>query len=727
MNYSTTTFYYLCVGGGGAGGVDGGGGGGAGGVLQGSFTVTGSDTITVSVGTGGYNFYDASAGQFNAINGNGIASSISFNKNTSYNITALGGGRGGWGPNWFTNSTTPGNGGSGGGCASNVFTPAGSGTVGQGNSGMIAGNIYIGGGGGGAGRAAIDISGGAGIICNQPYIGVSGSPYYNLYWGGGGGGGATNSQYYSGHGGNGGIGGGGAGGYGNNHNPPWSTSVYGANGSVNTGGGGGGGAWVAKGGNGGSGIVILAYTPTVTPTYLTTFNLSFSSSSVPTVDLCGNQLTNNNSVAIANDTIRGNVAYMSSNNTSFSTNYATPSTFTRTFWYNPISITSGKNNTVSSKNLTMNFNSSSYLTATFNASTGIKTTISDITNRGTGSWTHYALTYDLSTTTAILYVNGSQTAINSAVYYYGEANTVNAGGICIGDYNATGNGASSYFDYIHVYNTLLSSAQISALYLNETPPFKVLSSTATPTIYNPYTLYEFTSSGSISLVGNKTLYYLVVGGGSSSQYKGIETPAPGGAGGYIQSGIITNSGGATTTYTITVGAGATASGTNTSGNAGSPSSIVYASTTITAAGGNANGTAGTTTKGLTGVTNVTESGAATAGGTASTNSPCDVHNGQPVSSIGGYTLTIGSYTKRCGGGGGGADSGPNSGIPSTPSSQTDYTCNSIYGGGCQGTCNIGNAANGTPNTGGGGGGDHFDSGGVTTIGGSGVVLVFFAT
>jgi hypothetical protein len=324
-------------------------------------------------------------------------------------------------------------------------------------------------------------------------------------------------------------------------------------------------------------------------------------------------------------------------------------------------------------------------------------------------------------------VNGSQVATNTAVYYNGEPNTVNAGGLCIGDYNATNNGASAYFDSIHVYNTLLSSAQISALYLNETPPFKVLSSTATSANYSPYTMYEFTSSGSISLVGNKTLYYLVVGGGSSPQWKGDTVPAPGGAGGYITSGIITNSGGATTTYTITVGAGATASGRNLSGTAGSPSSIVYASTTITAAGGNANGTAGTTTKGLTGVTSVTESGSATAGGTASSNSPCQSYNGQPVSSISGYTITVGSYTKRCGGGGGGADSGYNTGIPSAPSSQTDYTCNSIYGGGCQGSCYIGIAANGTPNTGGGGGGDHFDAGGVTTIGGSGVVLVFFAT
>ena len=81
---AATTFYILAVAGGGAAGGDQGGGGGGGGVIVAQVTLpSGTNTITVSVGAGGVN------------TGNGGNTTLIFNANTSFNITAYGGGRSG--------------------------------------------------------------------------------------------------------------------------------------------------------------------------------------------------------------------------------------------------------------------------------------------------------------------------------------------------------------------------------------------------------------------------------------------------------------------------------------------------------------------------------------------------------------------------------------------------------------------------------------------------------
>ena len=84
----STTFYYLVVGGGGGGGSYYGGGGGAGGVLQGSFSTSGQNTINITVGAGGiYHTYTT-------LGTNGGDSVISYN---SIQYKAIGGGVGGLG------------------------------------------------------------------------------------------------------------------------------------------------------------------------------------------------------------------------------------------------------------------------------------------------------------------------------------------------------------------------------------------------------------------------------------------------------------------------------------------------------------------------------------------------------------------------------------------------------------------------------------------------------
>lgn len=248
----------LVVAGGGPGGFRRGGGGGAGGLIyDAALAVTGGETYTINVGTGGLASASASA-----YGSNGGDSSI---VGTGVSVTAVGGGAGGNGPSNGTGVT----GGSGGGAGSGSQT-AGSGTTGQGNAGGIRGvngNYSVGGGGGGAGRP-----GGAGSTDSPPSGGSGGQGFLTdisgtatWYAGGGGGGGqqAGNSGNLGSPGG-GGDGGGGRGGMAvpsGTVNPSFGpAAVAGQNG---LGGGGGGGSDVSgfyEGGNGGSGVVIVRYT-----------------------------------------------------------------------------------------------------------------------------------------------------------------------------------------------------------------------------------------------------------------------------------------------------------------------------------------------------------------------------------------------------------------------------------------------------------------------------------
>ena len=254
-NYVSFDIQYLVVAGGGAGGAGNypSGGGGAGGLLTGySISLTTNTSYSITVGAGG---------------------SASNGSNSKFNTdTAIGGGRGGSG-----RSGGGASGGSGGGGATNFpadvgvgnFTPAGNGTIGQGNSGGVGKSIYGDtlnngiptGAGGGGGAGAIGNTGtttpfakagdgGIGLYFSE-YTSIGGSP---VGWFAGGGGGSTSYSNSSINGiGLGGNGGGGKGSYTSFSAGPSATA-----GTVNTGGGGGGTGYVESTGvNGGSGVVIL--------------------------------------------------------------------------------------------------------------------------------------------------------------------------------------------------------------------------------------------------------------------------------------------------------------------------------------------------------------------------------------------------------------------------------------------------------------------------------------
>jgi hypothetical protein len=252
----------LAVGGGGGGGSQVGGGGGAGGLIySGSHPVYKGSTKLVTIGTGG------AGGPWQ---GSGSRPG-SYGTNTTFGSwIAFGGGGGGahgsgdpasGADGLITQSGRPG--GSGGGGGANSSNGSGgsstqdspSGATGYGfNGGTGFVSSWAGGGGGGAGSV------GANSTANTGGAGGAGKQYSitgtSLYYAGGGGGcgnGAAST---------GGIGGSGVGGDGKGNTNNTNTKIA-TDGATNTGSGGGGERDTGPGGDGASGVVIIAYPNTL--------------------------------------------------------------------------------------------------------------------------------------------------------------------------------------------------------------------------------------------------------------------------------------------------------------------------------------------------------------------------------------------------------------------------------------------------------------------------------
>lgn len=292
----TNEVEYVCVGGGGGGGgADqncwGAGGGGAGQMRTGTTTISHPAPVAITIGAGGignFNYDDRAAT-------NGSNTTVAFPAGT---ITGYGGGYGGSNaPSSTQTSGNPGTNhpnvpaGSGSGGGANKATPSTAGAGGPSALGaypggsMPGGSHYCGAGGGGAGGAggrgsdapgnrtgpqiAGDGLGGVGLAVpatfQNPAVtfdGVHTGGQFFLAGGGGGGLFNPSPQVNPDRGGKGG------GGYGGSGFPGIGTGVgtgsKGGDGLSNTGGGGGGSgsfndSTIFMGGNGGSGIVLIAY------------------------------------------------------------------------------------------------------------------------------------------------------------------------------------------------------------------------------------------------------------------------------------------------------------------------------------------------------------------------------------------------------------------------------------------------------------------------------------
>jgi len=193
------------------------------------------------------------------------------------------------------------------------------------------------------------------------------------------------------------------------------------------------------------------------------FALSFGTSTLPAKDKYGYNLTNSSSStgsgmmapSIYNDATRGYVLNVSS--AGLATNYI-PNvvSFTRACWYyNKTTSPTTTPNLFSTSTTPIWFSNNTNVSVQINAFTG--TLITDPTNRGIGSWVHYAFTYN--GTSIIIYVNG--VSVISGTYSYSTADTtsVNIGYYINGNYNP-----SAYMDNIHFYNRALSASEVASLY-----------------------------------------------------------------------------------------------------------------------------------------------------------------------------------------------------------------------------------------------------------------------
>ena len=308
-NASGVTLNIMAVagGGGGAGGMSYGAwiyaGGGGGEVTFKQVTITGNDTITVNIGSGGAGGSELATTQHGKKGGN---TSLTFSTNTSFNFTCNGGG-GGISGRDATVTFTPSDasGGSSGGISNSytIINPTLT-AGGYGNSGGIGTSLNGNAGGGGGGANAngsngnIQTSnfkggnGGDGINCSNSYTTIAGiHTALNTAWyfGAGGGGGAMGTGIDANcivTGGNGGKGGGGGGsirpngatgtktvGTGGTNGYNGSTGNNGSNetqvansGNAAANSGSGGGCSITQGGNGSNGIVFITVLKTAAST-----------------------------------------------------------------------------------------------------------------------------------------------------------------------------------------------------------------------------------------------------------------------------------------------------------------------------------------------------------------------------------------------------------------------------------------------------------------------------
>lgn len=478
------------------------------------------------------------------------------------------------------------------------------------------------------------------------------------------------------------------------------------------------------------------------------FELMFGSSTLPTVDNFGSTLTSTGSPTMVNDANRGNVLYCNASQYITTTINTGTGSFSRCFWYNPVALVSNNNNLLSSTNCVIWYNGTVYVNVRFNYASGTALTLADTVNRGTGTWTHYVVTYDSTLLTGSLYVNGS--LITSGSVTFSETGTLN-----INSYG-TGTIGNAYYDNIHLYNRALTAAEVTSMYNYEldNPTDSnalVVSSTSftatgtyTSTTIGSYTVVTFTSgSGTITVTGASTLNVLVVAGGGGG---GVNLGSGGGGGGVINNAAYSITSGSP--VSLSVGTGGTSATTSTGqgtnggnstfgtltaigGGAGCGQSAAFSGGKVPQSGGSGGGqtrnsatigqgTAGQGNAGGT-YTDYACGGGGGAGGAGGNAAPSSGNGYAGGSGGAGYLYSITS--QYYGGGGGGSSQGTPSVFGNSPAASGGTGGGGASSNYSSSTTTIA-AVSGTNGLGGGGGGSNTVPG---TTGGNGVVIVAFLT
>jgi len=455
----------LVVAGGGGGGSDRAAGGGAGGLIHDSSYLVTTQSYSIVVGEGG----EGGAGgtyERGHSGGNSIFDTL----------IAIGGGGGAGG-----SGGAGGTGGSGGGGGADGGTPGagGSSTPTQGNDGGAGTSDaeYGSGGGGGAGEVGqIGSSTSGGNGGNGLDYNISG---ITKYYAGGGGGSMNNSG--SQIAGTGGLGGGGAGSI---------NAEVGNSGTNGLGGGGGGGSNSPQmaGGNGGSGIVVIKYLSDETgseviPNLVAHFKMNDDAIGKQVGDALGvnNGVAQQNTNVLTSSKINGSLMFDGSmdkisapDDASFQSINST-SELSISVWVKLNSL-GGESNTLMDKSSgygadgwELGVYDYSTRNVYFRADQGSFYGVSGgASSEFIGKWTHFVLTLDQTDQSYKLYLNGSTITTTN------EASDTDL-------WNATLNDSTEFWvginhesfnraifngsmDDVRIYNTALSSSDVSALY-----------------------------------------------------------------------------------------------------------------------------------------------------------------------------------------------------------------------------------------------------------------------
>ena len=227
-----------------------------------------------------------------------------------------------------------------------------------------------------------------------------------------------------------------------------------------------------------------------------------------------------------------------------------------------------------------------------------------------------------------------------------------------------------------------------------------------------YYVHTFTTSGTFSVTsGSGTINYLVVAGGGSGNDGYINAPeipgGGGGAGGLISSSTSVATG---TSYVVTIGAGGVYTRVDNTSPSGSNTSLGSLAVAIGGGGGGKQSRSGG---------NGGSGGGG--GGNASGGGPGTAGQGNN----GGAGLPFLQYVAGGGGGAGGAGGNPTAGIGLSNSISGSAVTYAVGGQG--GTQNSGNGSAGTANRGNGGSGSGNGTGLSGGNGGSGIVIISYAT
>lgn len=188
------------------------------------------------------------------------------------------------------------------------------------------------------------------------------------------------------------------------------------------------------------------------------FRVKATSFSVPSLDATSNYtITNNASVTIAYDTIRGYVFNFSGSNylsIAAATNL-TPVNCTRTLWVKTSTPTAGTGNVFSSSSLPIWFASSNYI----NVKPGSTTRLADPVYEGS-NWVFYAVT--VTSTTMSIYVNGKliPNVSSSVSGWSGDSTAVQFGYFA----SSSGTNYTGYLDDMRQYPYVLTPEQIQQIY-----------------------------------------------------------------------------------------------------------------------------------------------------------------------------------------------------------------------------------------------------------------------